>query len=176
MRITIVYDNETLRDNLKADWRFSCLVEVYDRRILFDTGENGSILLYNMNTLHITPGSILDNVVIEVRQYKLDIHYYLGFNGKQDMICTENPQRSLFISSDGTVSPCVFLNIPVSSVTWVTNNTKRLYKRLHFGSIYKNSLSAIWNDKKYTAFRDGFDTNQHDPHCIKCKKLYINLH
>ncbi|HOO53878.1 MAG TPA: hypothetical protein PLM24_02835 [Methanothrix sp.] len=38
MRITIIYDNASLREDLRADWGFSALVEARGRRILFDTG------------------------------------------------------------------------------------------------------------------------------------------
>lgn len=58
MRITIVYDNESDQDNLKGDWGFSCLIEAYDRKILFDTGASGEILLKNMEELNIAPESI----------------------------------------------------------------------------------------------------------------------
>ncbi|MBN1382161.1 MAG: MBL fold metallo-hydrolase [Deltaproteobacteria bacterium] len=58
MKITIVYDNETLKENLKADWGFACIVDAEGRRILFDTGAKGSILLDNMRTLGIEPTSV----------------------------------------------------------------------------------------------------------------------
>lgn len=58
MKITIVYDNTVMRADLTPDWGFSCLVEVYGRTVLFDTGANGSILLENMMKLHIDPRSI----------------------------------------------------------------------------------------------------------------------
>ncbi len=58
MRVTIIYDNETSREDLRADWGFSCLVEAYGRRILFDTGAKGTILLGNMKRLDIEPSSI----------------------------------------------------------------------------------------------------------------------
>jgi len=58
MKITIVYDNEVFKEGLKADWGFSCLVEVYDKKILFDTGADGSILLENMKTLNINPAVV----------------------------------------------------------------------------------------------------------------------
>lgn len=58
MKITIIYDNEAWKEGLKADWGFSCLVEAYDRKILFDTGANGSILLENMKKLNIKPTMI----------------------------------------------------------------------------------------------------------------------
>jgi len=63
MKITIIYDNEVRGKDLIADWGFACLAEVYGKRILFDTGANGSILLGNMNKLNIDPKSI-DDVVI----------------------------------------------------------------------------------------------------------------
>ncbi|MCF7793570.1 MAG: MBL fold metallo-hydrolase [Candidatus Cloacimonetes bacterium] len=63
MKITIVYDNTTEIPGLLADWGWSCLVEKQDRKILFDTGGNGKILLENMLALNIDPTSI-DDVVI----------------------------------------------------------------------------------------------------------------
>lgn len=58
IRITIVYDNEVAKEGLRADWGFSCLVEAYGNKILFDTGANGSILLDNMKRLNIDPATI----------------------------------------------------------------------------------------------------------------------
>ena len=64
MKITIVYDNEAYKKDLKADWGFSCLVEIENTpKILFDTGANGSILLYNMKKLDIDP-MIIDEIFI----------------------------------------------------------------------------------------------------------------
>ncbi|MEA3342592.1 MAG: MBL fold metallo-hydrolase [archaeon] len=60
MKVTIIYDNETWQEGLKADWGFSCLIEVYGRQILFDTGANGSILLDNMKKLNIEPTQITE--------------------------------------------------------------------------------------------------------------------
>ncbi len=58
MKITIIYDNTAFSNNLTPDWGFSCLVEAYDRKILFDTGAKGSILLDNMKKLDIDPSEI----------------------------------------------------------------------------------------------------------------------
>jgi len=59
MKITIVYDNEIRRRGLKADWGFSCLIEIPNvPPILFDTGTLGSILLHNMSELGLDPRSI----------------------------------------------------------------------------------------------------------------------
>ena len=59
MKVTIVYDNETRKQGLKADWGFACLVEIGNMPpILFDTGATGSILLHNMKELQIVPHGI----------------------------------------------------------------------------------------------------------------------
>ena len=58
MKITIIYDNEAFDKSLKPDWGFSCLIEAFGRKILFDTGANGDILLGNMKKLNIDPALI----------------------------------------------------------------------------------------------------------------------
>ena len=61
VKITIVYDNNA-KPNLKPDWGFSCLIE-NKKRILFDTGADSKILLYNMEQLKINPKNI-DMVIL----------------------------------------------------------------------------------------------------------------
>jgi 7,8-dihydropterin-6-yl-methyl-4-(beta-D-ribofuranosyl)aminobenzene 5'-phosphate synthase len=58
MKITIVYDNELANRDLKPDWGFSCFIEAYGKKLLFDTGANGLILLENMKVLDIGPTGI----------------------------------------------------------------------------------------------------------------------
>jgi len=60
MKITIIYDNTAFRKDLQADWGFSALVEVKKRKILFDTGANGRILLSNMEKLKVNLEEIED--------------------------------------------------------------------------------------------------------------------
>lgn len=58
MKITIVYDNKSCMEDIRSDWGFSAFVEARGRKILFDTGANGAILLANMKVLGIDPSSI----------------------------------------------------------------------------------------------------------------------
>lgn len=58
VKITVVYDNNPMIENLLTDWGFSCLIEVENTRILFDTGNTGDILMSNMEKLGIDPQSI----------------------------------------------------------------------------------------------------------------------
>ncbi|MCP3951798.1 MAG: MBL fold metallo-hydrolase [Desulfobacterales bacterium] len=55
LKITIIYDNTAWLKSLPADWGFACLVEAQGKKILFDTGAKGSLLLSNMQALQIDP-------------------------------------------------------------------------------------------------------------------------
>lgn len=57
-KLTVVYDNNPMPQDFKTDWGFACLAEVDNKKILFDTGDNGSILLENMGKLEINPRDI----------------------------------------------------------------------------------------------------------------------
>jgi len=61
MKITIVYDNDA-NAGLKSGWGFSCLIETQER-ILFDTGDSGEKLIYNLKQLNIQPENIAAVVI-----------------------------------------------------------------------------------------------------------------
>lgn len=63
MRIKIVYDNTTFRDDLRSDWGFAAIIEARGKTILFDAGADGNILLGNMRKMGIDPVSV-DTVFI----------------------------------------------------------------------------------------------------------------
>ena len=58
VNLTIIYDNNPMKNGLQTDWGFACLVEVGKTKLLFDTGDNGGILLGNMAKLNIDPKSV----------------------------------------------------------------------------------------------------------------------
>ena len=61
MRVIIVYDNEA-NPGLESGWGFSCLIETQER-ILFDTGDSGDKLIYNLRQLKVQPESIAKVVI-----------------------------------------------------------------------------------------------------------------
>lgn len=63
IELRIAYDNRTFQDELEPDWGFACVVDIGERRLLFDTGAKGGILTANLRALDIEPASI-DVVVI----------------------------------------------------------------------------------------------------------------
>jgi len=58
-----VYDNYQVNPELKTAWGFGLVIETPFEKILFDTGGDSSVLLFNMKKLGIDPKSI-DKVVI----------------------------------------------------------------------------------------------------------------
>ncbi|PIS23713.1 MAG: MBL fold metallo-hydrolase [bacterium (Candidatus Stahlbacteria) CG08_land_8_20_14_0_20_40_26] len=53
-----VYDNYQVDPELKTDWGFGTVVKTPKEILLFDTGENSEILLFNMGKMNIDPKSI----------------------------------------------------------------------------------------------------------------------
>jgi 7,8-dihydropterin-6-yl-methyl-4-(beta-D-ribofuranosyl)aminobenzene 5'-phosphate synthase len=62
-QITIVYDNTTVRPDLKTDWGFSALVDFQGQRILFDVGSKPDIFLENLKQLGIDKSSIQSTII-----------------------------------------------------------------------------------------------------------------
>ncbi|MBN2365850.1 MAG: MBL fold metallo-hydrolase [Calditrichaeota bacterium] len=58
LTITVIYDNNDYKPELKSAWGFSCLISGAEKTILFDTGGDGNILLDNMKKLGISPDTI----------------------------------------------------------------------------------------------------------------------
>ena len=58
IKISVLYDNISLRDDMIKDWGFSCLIQGMPKTVLFDTGASGKILLNNMSKLGLNPQQI----------------------------------------------------------------------------------------------------------------------
>jgi len=72
-------------------------------------------------------------------------------------VCAENPFGSLYISTEGEVSPCVYLYPPLPSpFKRIFCENEYLTERVSFGNIFADSFSAIWSSSDYDAFRSRF--------------------
>ena len=61
-----VYDNYQVNPELKAAWGFATIIKTPNELILFDTGGNSEILLFNMEKLGINPASIKKIVISHI--------------------------------------------------------------------------------------------------------------
>lgn len=91
LRATIIYDNTTVRQDLPADWGFSCLIETGNEKLLFDTGANGKILMTNMKALGIDPKSI-DKVFIS--------HNHFDHTGGLSAFLNANSSVTVYVPDD----------------------------------------------------------------------------
>ncbi|MFO7445575.1 MAG: MBL fold metallo-hydrolase, partial [Ignavibacteriaceae bacterium] len=119
--ITVIYDNNQFQNGLTTDWGFACLAEVGKTKILFDTGDNGSILLNNMAKLNIDPEGI-DIVVLShfhhdhtgglndflKRNSKVTIYYPQSFPNELIEKIKESGAKYFPVSSFREIIPNVF--------------------------------------------------------------------
>jgi 7,8-dihydropterin-6-yl-methyl-4-(beta-D-ribofuranosyl)aminobenzene 5'-phosphate synthase len=96
LKLTIIYDNEVYREDLQADWGFSCLIEVGNTPpILFDTGANGAILIHNMEKLGINPEDIPEVFIS---------HYHWDHTGGLQNFLEKNEDAHIFVPVSYKVS------------------------------------------------------------------------
>jgi len=88
-RLTILYDNNPYDYRLKSSWGFSCLIELDGKTVLFDTGGDGEILLYNMRVLNKDPKTI-DMIVLS--------HIHGDHTGGLWILLREKPTLKVYIS------------------------------------------------------------------------------
>ena len=77
--------------------------------------------------------------------------------------CLEHIGRSLYIASDGAVSPCIYVNLPVKKDTPL----RRIY-----GNVNRDAPLAIWHRPEYAAFRQGLLEGTPDANCLDCPKRF----
>jgi len=63
IKVTVVYDNRSLQQDLTPDWGFACVVDAAGHRLLFDTGAKGDRLLANVRKLGIDPATFESLVI-----------------------------------------------------------------------------------------------------------------
>ena len=81
--------------------------------------------------------------------------------------CRENAGRSLFVDAEGDISPCVYLNLPVSGA--LPGSDKRC---LVFGNVRRDDSLAVWENPDYAAFRAGLARGEAPLPCAACPKRF----
>ena len=77
--------------------------------------------------------------------------------------CRENVDRSLYVDAEGSLSPCIYVNVPVKSEAaspWV------------FGNANDTDAFACWQGERFTAFRNALQTGTPEAPCLHCAKRY----
>jgi len=89
VKLTLVYDDRRGRPGFRATWGFSCLVELEDRRLLFDVGGRDRVLLSNLERAGVPPRDI-EVVVVS--------HDHEDHVGALEGLLDRNPGITVFAS------------------------------------------------------------------------------
>jgi MoaA/NifB/PqqE/SkfB family radical SAM enzyme len=113
----------------------------------------------------------LDELTEQGRRLGLEIYSSVLSANPVGPLCTENAHRALCVAADGSLSACVFLNLPVGEETYVTRGGRRPYRRLGFGNLNEaRSFLKIWRRPDYRAFRRQWAAGVLPPACRGCLK------
>jgi MoaA/NifB/PqqE/SkfB family radical SAM enzyme len=108
--------------------------------------------------------AILADTAAEARRLDLGFHYELPSPTASGGTCRENIGRSLFISADGSVAPCVYLHVPVQAVD---------PKRRVFGNVRETDPLQIWDSLDFRRFRERLAGGDPDLPCRSCPKRFM---
>ncbi|MBE0425887.1 MAG: radical SAM protein [Nitrospirae bacterium] len=90
-----------------------------------------------------------DKLKISFRVYPLEL--------EEVVMCEMNPLQIVFISFDGCVSPCVYLNMTKrGSLPRIFCGQQYELQRSFFGNIAKKDLMEIWESNAYKNFRKAY--------------------
>jgi MoaA/NifB/PqqE/SkfB family radical SAM enzyme len=109
--------------------------------------------------------AILSETKAEARLLGLDFHYELPTSEAFGTACRENIDRSLFISADGSVSPCVYVNVPIDAL----DPGRRI-----FGNVRETDPVDIWESADFRRFRERLAGGDPDLPCLSCPKRFMN--
>ena len=114
MKITIVYDNCLNKRGLKTGWGFSALIEAnHTSPILFDTGDDGAALLYNMEQLGIDPENI-GTIVIS--------HAHVDHTGGLSAILEVNKHATIYVPASTAATIPGRKVVPVSQPLQISHD------------------------------------------------------
>jgi MoaA/NifB/PqqE/SkfB family radical SAM enzyme len=116
--------------------------------------------------------SRLQDVVTALARRGMEGHFRLVSPGRRRPVCTENVQRALFLSTNGSVSPCVFLNIPADIDTETEGSAVISCTHRTFGNVNQTPFPDIWKSKEYERFRRSFASDDVAGFCRTCPKLH----
>lgn len=107
--------------------------------------------------------TILKETEAEAQRLGLRLYWCLPDPGISRVSCRENVTRSLVVAADGSVSPCVYLNLPAVGPD---------PRRRIFGNVVTEDPMVIWESEDFRRFREGLACGDPDRSCRHCLKRF----
>lgn len=107
--------------------------------------------------------AVLVEVAEEAEKLGRIIHFSLPQANAAACGCRENIGKTLYVDADGSVSPCVYLNVPGSDP---------VEKRRIYGNVNELGPLAIWKKADYRQFRARLLAGDPDAACLACPKRW----
>jgi MoaA/NifB/PqqE/SkfB family radical SAM enzyme len=93
------------------------------------------------------------------------LHWALPRPEATGTVCHENIGRSLFVAADGSVSPCVFANLPLSGAD---------PRRHVLGDVGRTDPLEIWESEARRSFLSRLAAGDPDPTCRGCPRRFLD--
>lgn len=101
---------------------------------------------------------IVEMAVKEARKNKMPFRVY-PLKMEDVVMCEMNPLRIVFLSHDGCVSPCVYLNMTKRGLLRrVFCGSSSEIQKVYFGNIKEDNFLGIWEKSDYRDFRKAYHT------------------
>jgi len=107
--------------------------------------------------------ALLRETEIEARRLGVGFHWGLPRPEASGTSCKEKIDRSLYVGADGSVSPCVYVNLPAAAFD---------PRRRIFGNVREQDPLRIWEGGECRRFRDRLAGGDPDFPCMKCPKRF----
>lgn len=109
--------------------------------------------------------AVLAETSVEAAALGLDFHYALPRKSASGTVCHENIQRTMCVSVEGFVSPCVLVNVPAEGLE---------SRRRVFGNVENQNPLDIWNSASFRRFRERLAQGDPDLVCQTCPKRFMD--
>ncbi len=106
--------------------------------------------------------ALLSEAAAKAHEYGLGFEYILP-KAQKSGLCRENVGRSVYIASDGGLSPCVYLNLPAAA---------DIPRRRVFGNVLEGDAFTIWHNDAFKNFRAALASEDPDGACVDCPKRF----
>ena len=106
--------------------------------------------------------ALLEDAAAKARDMGMSLYFSLPAP-KPMTTCLENPMRSVYVDAEGEMSPCIYVNLPVTG--------EQPFRRV-FGSCLQGNPVDIWNNADFTAFRPPLAGGEPDAPCVQCPKRF----